>query len=615
MSILKFMEDYKLINKLLLDKENQGMSLYEAKQSLIQEELLKEGITPENVTATPIKVYNEILKNNKILSFLHAVTLSPSDDNKYLVLKYNLRYKRYYKLADYARSLVVSREELKIVSQGFTKFYNLGEKDITPKVIEEELIDNLGYVVDKLDGTNITSRFVDDSLLTSTTGNLTKKKRIYNEQEFPNFIIDSELYIHENKNYHQMISENPSDAFIFEFITDYNQIVVKYDKSDYGLHLIGVRRFTNEDGTESHLLPQPEVAAYAEKYGVKYSGYKPLQNVDELISYVNGPAYSGKEGVVLYVGDNIYKIKADDYTLVHQLKMKHSIKTPDDLFQFINLLVPLIVNEKLDDYMGIYKGKVPDFVRNLIDEIDKKYFEVNIIVDTFLNENTDLEGKEFFAKVAQLSLPMDIKNVIGVKKKNQNYSRLIINYLIAVLSKELKDTFEYEKEKVETMEIEKKYLISDKSKEQIMNFVKNITPIDIKQNYISISDEEEVRVRIEKMTSYKDKYTFTKKIGNGLVREEIEHEINVEEFNEIMKSLKDKEAIHKHRYKVEHESFVFEVDVYQNESLKGLIVVEIELTSEIDVKKLESILPSFIQNDVTEDKQFKNKNLWKKINQ
>lgn len=434
------------INSLLLEKEKQGMSLYEARQSLIQEALFEEGITEKNVTETPINVYNNILKNNKILSFLHAVSLSPSDDNDYLILKYNMRYRRYYKLSDYARSLIVSRKELKIVSQGFTKFYNLGEKDVTPEVVEEQLEENLGYVVDKLDGTNITSRFVNNDLLTSTTGALTKEKLIYNNKEFPNFIVNSEEFIHKNQNYFDMISENPSDAFIFEFITDFNQIVVKYDKSDYGLHLIGVRRFINENGTESYLLTQPEVDAYAKKYGIKYSGYKPLENVDEIIKYVNGPNYSGKEGVVLYVGDNIYKIKADDYTLAHQLKMKHSIKTKDDLFQFINLLTPLIVNEKLDDYIGIYKGQIPGFIQKLIDEIEKNYFEVNILVDTFLNENNHLEGKEFFAKVAKLSLDMDIKNVIGIKKKNKRYNGLIINYLIKKLSKELKNTFEYEKE-------------------------------------------------------------------------------------------------------------------------------------------------------------------------
>lgn len=164
------------------------------------------------------------------------------------------------------------------------------------------------------------------------------------------------------------------------------------------------------------------------------------------------------------------------------------------------------------------------------------------------------------------------------------------------------------------MEIEKKYLILDEAKGQIMDFVKGVKPIDIKQNYISITDEEEVRVRVEKLSSYKDKYTFTKKIGNGLVRDEIESEINLKEFNEVMKSLKDKEPIHKHRYKVNHKGFLFEVDVYQNEQLNGLVVVEIELTSENEVSELESILPSFIHKDVTLDKQYKNKNLWKTIN-
>lgn len=164
------------------------------------------------------------------------------------------------------------------------------------------------------------------------------------------------------------------------------------------------------------------------------------------------------------------------------------------------------------------------------------------------------------------------------------------------------------------MEIEKKYLILDEGKGQIMDFVKGVKPIDIKQNYISITDEEEVRVRIEKINSYKNKYTFTKKIGNGLSREEIEHEINQKEFSQVMNSLKDKEPIHKHRYKVEYKGFVFEVDIYQNKELNDLIVVEVELESENEVSKLESILPSFIHNDVTEDKQFKNKNLWKTIN-
>ena len=62
--------------------------------------------------------------------------------------------------------------------------------------------------------------------------------------------------------------------------------------------------------------------------------------------------------------------------------------------------------------------------------------------------------------------------------------------------------------------------------------------------------------------------------------------------------------VEKHRYFIEDEGFVWEVDEFHGEN-EGLVVAELELESEfMEIKK-----PSWVGEEVTQDRRYSNANL------
>lgn len=165
------------------------------------------------------------------------------------------------------------------------------------------------------------------------------------------------------------------------------------------------------------------------------------------------------------------------------------------------------------------------------------------------------------------------------------------------------------------IEIEKKYLC--KNNDDLMSFIsknKKISLQEIKQIYIISNDEEEVRYR---KTTIDKKSTFvrTAKKGNGLVREEIETDVTSFEYEALRSYLFAFEPISKKRITVEYDSKLLEIDFFENSILDNLVLLEVEFSSLKEAESFEDLtsLP-FIIEDVTDKKDFKNKNLWKKLN-
>lgn len=147
-------------------------------------------------------------------------------------------------------------------------------------------------------------------------------------------------------------------------------------------------------------------------------------------------------------------------------------------------------------------------------------------------------------------------------------------------------------------EIEKKWVL----KKVPQKILENTEKIEITQFYTKITPEEEERYRTKKIGD-KVKYIRTVKKGTGLVREEIEKEVTIKEF-EAAKDRIIGNPIVKTRYKTKDG---FEIDIYEN--FKGLIVIEKEFPNKEAVEKFE--MPDWLKDaiDVTENKEFKNKNL------
>jgi CYTH domain-containing protein len=121
-----------------------------------------------------------------------------------------------------------------------------------------------------------------------------------------------------------------------------------------------------------------------------------------------------------------------------------------------------------------------------------------------------------------------------------------------------------------------------------------------------VTGKEEIRVRkLIKKENYQ--FTMTIKKGKGLVREEVELTILEATYNQLLTN-NYKIPLRKKRSKIVIEGNEFDYDVYLNSKEVGLKTIEIEFNSEEEANNF--IKPEWFGKDVTDDKSYKNQNLW-----
>ena len=142
-------------------------------------------------------------------------------------------------------------------------------------------------------------------------------------------------------------------------------------------------------------------------------------------------------------------------------------------------------------------------------------------------------------------------------------------------------------------EIERKFLVTSNDFKTLA-FTQN----RIEQGYLNSNPERTVRVRIKGTKGF----LTIKGKGNetGTTRLEWEKEITVSEA-ELLLPLCEKGAIAKIRYEVNVGKHVYEVDVFSGEN-DGLVVAEIELTSEDEIFEK----PEWLGKEVTGDIRYYN---------
>lgn len=144
-------------------------------------------------------------------------------------------------------------------------------------------------------------------------------------------------------------------------------------------------------------------------------------------------------------------------------------------------------------------------------------------------------------------------------------------------------------------EIERKFLVrSDAWRSAVQS--KSV----LKQGYVASMDDRSVRIRIlDEKTA-----RLTLKIGRStLTRDEFEYEIPVSDAEELLENAIGI-VIEKTRYRVPHEGFVWEVDVFAG-AHRGLIIAEVEMQAETDNPSL----PAWIGREVTGDFRYSNQAL------
>jgi CYTH domain-containing protein len=144
-------------------------------------------------------------------------------------------------------------------------------------------------------------------------------------------------------------------------------------------------------------------------------------------------------------------------------------------------------------------------------------------------------------------------------------------------------------------EIERKFLVRNDTWRSEVE-----TKSTLRQGYIASMDDRSVRVRVLDGKNAR----LTIKIGRGtMTRDEFEYTIPVADAEELLKESVGI-VIEKARYRVPHDGFVWEVDVFAGEH-RGLVIAEVELGSEQD----NPTLPPWIGREVTGDFHYSNQAL------
>lgn len=141
-------------------------------------------------------------------------------------------------------------------------------------------------------------------------------------------------------------------------------------------------------------------------------------------------------------------------------------------------------------------------------------------------------------------------------------------------------------------EIERKFLVRDDSFK-----IGAISEKHIIQGYLSTEVRATIRVRIVDGSAV----LTVKGKNDGVVRDEWEYPIPVDDAREMLQRLSTGTLIDKVRYIVEYEGKRWEVDSFRS-PLPGLVVAEIELSSPEE----EFAIPPFIGEEVTGDPAYYN---------
>jgi len=276
-------------------------------------------------------------------------------------------------------SCIVRKSDNFVVSQGFGKFTNFGERpDFQPWDNSWKIEARM-----KLDGSLLIISKYKGELICRTRGTI-DARQMANGYEIDFLLKKYNLFF-------ETVKRGPEDhhiSYLFEWTTP-NNIIVLREHNEPTLTLVGavVNNYYYEYATQSYLDDLARV------YGLNRPQKYEYNSIEECILDV--AAWRGKEGVVLYSpdGQTLKKIKADEYCELHKLAtgikgIKQVLDVfmaspkfvePDDFYKYIETTLDFEIAEKCKDFIydiclaygkyvvksNIIKSEITDYIKPL----------------------------------------------------------------------------------------------------------------------------------------------------------------------------------------------------------------------------------------------------------
>lgn len=309
------------------------------------------------------------------------------------------------------RSCIVRKSDNFVVSQGFGKFTNFGERpDFQPwdnswKIEARHKLDGSLLIVSKYKG----------ELIIRTRGTV-DARQLPNGHEIDILIKKYNLFF-------ETIKRGPEDfyrSYLFEWTTPSNIIVLR-EHDQPTLTLVGIA--SHEDSMR--YASQQYLDDLSSVYGLNRPRKYEYNSVEECIMDV--AAWRGKEGVVLYSpdGQTLKKIKADEYCELH--KLATGIKNINQVLDVF------IASPKFVYYQDFY-----NYVESTLDhEIAEK-------IKDDMKQITEAYGK-FIHTVQILKRSMEYIRLMDTRKKQamaiqEQYEGWVVALAFSILdNKEIDD--------------------------------------------------------------------------------------------------------------------------------------------------------------------------------
>ncbi|MEV5026526.1 CYTH domain-containing protein [Paenibacillus sp. LPE1-1-1.1] len=160
-----------------------------------------------------------------------------------------------------------------------------------------------------------------------------------------------------------------------------------------------------------------------------------------------------------------------------------------------------------------------------------------------------------------------------------------------------------------SLEIERKFLLPEFPSALVEDSkLKVLSEQRIEQTYLAIDENQELRVRrIVDLASGDVTYTHTFKLGNGMLREEIEYSISESIYGQVINAF-GFVPLTKNRITAEWDGRVIEIDTYDQIELS---VLEVEFDSEEAANTFQA--PDWFGKDISSERQYSNKKVWREL--
>lgn len=272
------------------------------------------------------------------------------------------------------RSLITDKEG-NVLSSGFPKFFNYGEK---PECYPSPEDYNDWRYEDKIDGSLLIADYVNDTFSMRTRGTVS-----YAAKEHAK---DFELLTEKYPKVVDFLKENSHLSLLFEIVSPNNVIVVRPKEIEF--YLIGA---INKNGM---VVVSPndltniwrKIGPIPAPKGYNFLDAKNLKEIEENVKY-----WKGQEGIVISYnnGQNRIKLKSDWYKFIHRAKSKLSSKN-NLLEYYLDLNMPSFEDfyRKIELHFDFeIANQLEDLIRQVCESGDKAKIKLNEINEFIVTIN------------------------------------------------------------------------------------------------------------------------------------------------------------------------------------------------------------------------------------